>query len=300
MAAAVLLEQLFKTKGAEAAIQGLRAANPASRRGLLAQTMGFACFYSLCPAIKELGLEEALPPARKAAYLLWRRKSDRNAPRPEPAPLLAAARWMLQARNEDGLSEEFDDLLDTAALLLGEKGEGLPEISELLFMREEKGAYNHELARALFAGNNPQALKLLGQAKERAGQNNKSAALAASLLGGAPADPPAFSRWLAENQPYIYFTGEAFQYSAEPACCQVDWERKYLNRPEPGHRPVPLTPRPGEEEAFAAFRALPAEQKQALAEHSATLRKQSQQRWSRWLATDVSAQLGTLGQTRPF
>ncbi|MDR0839635.1 MAG: hypothetical protein LBN99_08380 [Oscillospiraceae bacterium] len=266
---------------------GLRTAfNSLARRGrdaaleaLRDSENSFPVIFLLAPEAEKLGLDAGLP--ERAKFAIWlvaskagdTKRRERYArmisPRGEtPEPPRDALKWMIDTGADwDGPQagrDDYDAAIDLASAHLAARfpdGESLSKIAELIFRRNRRGLYIHDLVWGFFQTADAFALSVI--AKYIMSDNQADAELACSLLGLEPpkqrADKSAvfgrFSEWLAENRPYIYLTGEHFNLTSAPHYLSQDSEAKYLKREIHPRTRAPLTPLTEEEQsALEVFR----------------------------------------------
>lgn len=207
---------------------------------------------------------------------------------------------------DDGLNEDFDQILDNAAAVLIKdhcESSVLPDVIKLIFERNRKGRYFHDIAWVCFQTRDVNALRFIA-GYLRSG-NPKDRALARSLLN-LPEDIPLrtvqdrerryleYIEWLRENDPYIYFTGESFQFSNSPILCSVDLNAKYLCKDCAEcmrKRPIELTEE--ERSKISEFFSLTDEEKAELARTSQKLYKENPSLWEQWIHYPVDEQIYT-------
>jgi hypothetical protein len=288
-------------------LRGLAGTNLANAQALLADgSLRFGTLYLLLPDLQSLRLLGALGPRSAAALVLCREivaapggRGGKSLPGGETAH--AALRWMLLTGGEDtGLSNEYDQILDTAAAVLIRSyhdGEALPAAVAMVFSRRKKGLYLHDLVWALFSAQDASVFPLI--AGHLRSPDGGEAALAAKLLRHAPEGAGEqsgayedYMAWLGENGPYLLFTGEAFQSSSDPVPCRVDLPSKYLCRGPavPAMRSDGAAAREQRERA-ENFRRLGERQQAALASYSARLHGASPEEWKRFMGYPLETQL---------
>lgn len=221
-------------------------------------------------------------------------------------------KWMMRTgAPEDGLSNQYDQVLDgTASLLTGKYRDEttLPVMADLLFQRHKKGALIHDLAWSFFQTRNPQALRLI--ADYLRSDDPQDVQLACKLLHFTPSmrsdgeDAPqirhkAYLRWLRENAPFLYFTGESFQLTSEPEPYRVNLDAKYLGRRVSAASGKPLKPLTRfEQSCLQQFHLADEEEKELLAQYSHQLRKRDVLLWNNWMRYDLDTQIRTAEQER--
>lgn len=272
----------------------------------------YATLYILRPEIAELHLEDQLNERNRAVLALCEKITEGKAQGAPDATrsfdtetIHAALMWMFQTGlSDDGLSGDFDQTLDIAASVLIKSHHEktiLPDAAELIFRRNRKGAYLHDLIWAYFQSRDAESLRLIaGHLISPVRQDEE---LAATLLH-LPAEGLETERgrqkkyketlsWIDENSPYLYFTGESFQRTNSPVPCSVDLGAKYLNKKISPRSRQPLSPLTAEERSsLTHFRQeAPEEDKTLLAKYSHKLHEESPGNWAQWLQSPVSRQI---------
>ena len=273
----------------------------------------YPVLWTLLPEIDALKLYDHLSDRSKIAFDVTKRKLEKSY---RPAQILladpseeeyGALRWMFDTgRDWSPRSERlemFDAVMDYVVALLNEKYDD-PEVRvetvRLIFRRRRQGRNIHDLVWALFRSVDAAALRAI--AEYLLSPNREEAELAAQLLPGDGEAPQnaleareryeAALRWIEENAPYIYLTGEHFQQTSAPVFVDCDEEAKYLDKPiHPRYR-TPLSPLTDEEYALLArFRGLPEEERSLLASYSCALRRKDRAAWEAWRRMDAAAQV---------
>lgn len=222
--------------------------------------------------------------------------------RDEVHPVL---KWILETGSVEELPEdEYEEVLDvTVSVLINiyKDSSILPLVVDLIFRRNRDESHIHDLVWALFRFHDPQVLRLIAQRLPCS--NAKDAELAAELLNIDKTDVLAakcseegqcegYLHWLEENQPYLYFTEESFQYASKPVFCTVDLERKYLQKGVSSYDKQPLSSLDDDEYAcMAAFQRLDAGEQKVLSDYSQKLCGRSVSAWKEWLHAPVGEQV---------
>ncbi|WMJ23863.1 hypothetical protein RBG61_04135 [Paludicola sp. MB14-C6] len=204
--------------------------------------------------------------------------------------------WMFETGiAEDGFNDDYDEIMDgVVSLLIHNYQETtiLPQICELIYDRNRKGTFYHDLIWAYFRSNNHEALAYI--AEHFRSKNPKDIRLTCKLLhcDMPETDNPEqyyymFMNWYDENKPYLSFTDEFFQKTNKPQVFQVDMNAKYLTKPVQGN------PEMTENEAnhLMEFQNKPIEDQILLSHFAHTLNKQSQEAYNRFMSFPVSQQL---------
>lgn len=216
-------------------------------------------------------------------------------------------KWIVESGSAEDIPEDdYEEILDiTVSTLINlyQATDLLPLVVDLIFKRNRRDSHIHDLVWALFRFHDPQVLKLIAQ--RLPSSNAKDAELAAELLNIDNAELPAAAKdgeegrtgylhWLEENQPYLYFTEESFQYSSKPVFCAVDLERKYLQKGAPSYDKQPLSSADDEEKQYvAAFKQLNPDEQKLLSEYSQKICGKSVAEWKQWLHAPVNEQIRT-------
>lgn len=217
----------------------------------------------------------------------------------------AALKWMLTTGAfDDGMSDEYDEVMDVTAILLVKvyKDKGiLPLLADMIFKRYKLGNCIHDLAWAFFEGKEPYSLILIGN-KLRS-REIKDVELACKLLGFIPGVDVkssvdgetqyfGFFNWIEENRPFLYFTGESFQQKNSPTPYVVVLEAKYLCKVisiDTGKSLEPLTRE--ENELLSSFDKQDDDKKILLSSYSFRLHHDDVNRWTMWLRRPIEEQI---------
>lgn len=266
----------------------------------------FPCLYLLSPLIKRLNLSARLTPKNRYALefitnVSKRKRKRTSFPKQTEHAVLS---WILTTGSrEDGISEEFEELLEIAASMLANNYKdraALPMIVDMMFERNRKGRNIHDLVWALFRARDINVLKLIA---ERLKSGSKAdAELARSLLnidatkGDLMADNTKLYRdymdKLTENKPFLYFTDEGYNFSSEPRFTDIDLERKYLNKQVKAYEHALASHKDKTQiDAAKAFNELSLAEQRLLSEYSYKKCKADPIAWSNWLKRPLAEQL---------
>ena len=304
------LERIRRTRGADACRDRFGRAAKAGRQTALRLLNGgdlrFATLFLLKPQIEEAGLADGLGARNRAALeicgkILEDPKSQPGAGISYRDPAVRSAfLWMFRSgAADDSLSNEFDEILDLCACVLLRRYREtsiLPDLAALIFRRNLKKGYLHDLIWALFKSRDANVLRLIAPYL-RSG-NERDAELARLLLHlpdsegdtrGREAQYRGYLSWLRENSPYLTFTGESLQCSNQPQLCSVDLGAKYLCRPPRGNAAGPLTPR--EHECLSCFSGAKEADRTVLSDYSNRLHARSPARWRHFMESPVDEQV---------
>lgn len=273
--------------------------------------LSFGTLYALRPEIEKAGIAGELSEKNRAALEICGKIAQ------DPKLLASggidygdqtvhsAFLWMFQTgARDDGLGEAYDEALDLcASVLLRRYRETaiLPELVDLIFRRNRKRGYLHDLIWAFFESRDPGALRYI--AKYLRSENARDTELACLLLhlprAGSSMREKAnlyrsYLNWLDENKPFLYFTGESLQSSNQPEICGVDLGAKYLckNISPRSRRPAdPLTQQ--EQESLSCFARTKEPDRAILSSYSRRLHDKDPARWEQWIHSPVEKQIET-------
>ena len=214
-------------------------------------------------------------------------------------------KWMFDTGwKEDGLSNQFDQVLDvtTATLIKKYKDSSiLPTVVSEIFERNRKGCYIHDLVWCFYETRNPNALKLA--ARYLRSENPEDVKLASELLhytseeeeevhGNPERKYESYLNWFKENQPYLYFTGENLQCSSEPQAFKVDLDAKYLSKNrQTASQKKPYSLTKFEQEKLEQFHQTKDSDRKLLAKYSKQMYSKNPQQWKEWMHADINQQV---------
>lgn len=275
--------------------------------------LSFGSLFLLVPYIRGTKLEPELSARNRAALQLCEIILNRKKVLCENAKKACRCAenrevllWMFQTGiRDDGLSEDFDEILDIAVSVLIKNYHEtsiIPAAAELVFQRNRKGTYCHDLIWALFQTRDPDILRLF--AKYLRSPRAKDASLARTILNlpscdsdEQPKQYQSYEAWLEENEPYLFFTGENFHCSSRPRLCGVDRGAKYLckNISPCSRAPVsPLTE--NEKVCLESFRCAGETQQEVLCRSSQKIHRQDPSQWGLWMRLPVDEQIRLAAQ----
>ena len=209
-----------------------------------------------------------------------------------------------------GQSDEHDEFLDaTAALLIKIHKDKtiLPIIVDMIFFRNRKGFFTHNLIWAFFQARDPHSLMLI--ANYLGSEEVNDVKLACKLLDFVPSidmtmekgnkkQYTSFFNWLNENYPFLYFTGESFQRTSKPIPYIVALDAKYLCRRISVNTGKPLIPcTEKENNLLVNFNSLDEDNKLLLSEHSLRIYYKNIYLWKSWINNSITKQI-TIAEAR--
>ena len=273
----------------------------------------FSCFYILLPRIRELGISGILNSRNTVALRIVNQIiSGKKAL--AGADYLSAKRnrvysvlkWILETGAPmDGYDDDYKNIMDVTAsvLIFTYKDRSvIPQAVNMIFSRKKAGHNIHDLVWALFRSEDPQVLRLI--AERLKSPDKEEVELACELLniedkgidsmnaGEREARYAAYIKWLEENDPFLYFTEEGYQFESKPVFCAVDMERKYLNKNMANRKKQPLFPADeNESSCIQAFKALSDNDRELLARYSRRMHEKNEREWENWIRSPVDEQL---------
>jgi alkylhydroperoxidase family enzyme len=265
----------------------------------------FTTLYTLLPEINSLNFYEELSLRNKAAFIMCAAAQSEqgclNCVKEHldvsDEIIRSVLKWMvLTGARDDGLDDEFDRILDiTAAHLIRTYGDLsiLPGLVQIVFRRNRRGRYVHDLIWTLYSAHDTRVLRLI--AEYLRSSDSKDVHLAGKLLkfdadeniGGVnekKRDYAKYITWYRDNLPYLYFTDQGFHQTSEPIPCGVDLGAKYLCKKNPPHDSNLLNNISDEEHSrLDEFYEMENEERLTLANFSHHLHQRDKARWSKWM-----------------
>jgi len=277
------------------------------------KNLKFPSLFILCPEIKRLQLSDGLNARNTYAYNFISRilegeeldsqvlLQEYTGENPENQEIL---RWMIESGHaEDGLSEEYDQVLDTAAICLLKvygNNRSLKIIEDMIFSRYRKGSFIYDLTWAYFETINPQNLN--GLAARLRSSEPKDVELARKLLNFIPSVSEREDntrkqyqntlKWISQNQNFLYYTGVTNNQTFEPARFAVSLEAKYLQKPAESflQQQSRLAGAEGSEN-LERFKELEDDYKLLLSNYSNALYRYNRYKWNKWIQSPVERQI---------
>jgi hypothetical protein len=271
----------------------------------------FASLFILQPEIENSNLLPSLSVRNKQALeikngiLLKEFKNTERFRSEDKEEDYSTLKWILETGYiEDGLNDEYDEVLDTTAIILTKVYKDkkcLPTMEEMIFNRYRRGAFIYDLVWAFFEVADSEHLILM--ANRLRSSNKKDVELARKLLNFIPCigmyseednikQYQCSLNWIKQNRDFLYYTGETYLQTSDPYRYAVSMEAKYLQKTASsvnGELSRSLT-----EEEYTYldnFKKLDDDSKIRLSNWSSLLYRKSKNRWSKWLQNPIDKQI---------
>lgn len=263
----------------------------------------FCSLYTLLPEIETLNLYDSLNERNRIAIkmcakilkdkVLAKKMENLNL-KEEIIP--SVLNWIFNTgAADDGLCDDYDEILDSSASLLVHTYEDrtiLPMIADMIFKRNRKGCYIHDLVWVFFKACDLKALKHIARYLRSA--NQKDNALARQLLNFVPdkSKNKRFSVYLKENTPFLYYTGESFLQTSDPKPFRIDLGAKYLGKDIDTNNREPVEPLTENEcSCLEYFKDVDEENRLLLSQYSHQLHKRNMRYWEKWMQYPLEQQI---------
>jgi hypothetical protein len=280
-------------------------------RNLNDERLSFPAFFVIMKDLNRLGSFSELSPRNLAALQICADKM--TIPGWEAGDIIdhdvlhEALLWMFNTgRNWEGPSrgrDEFDMMIDyTASLLVITYDDRtvLPDIADIIFRRNRRGLFIHDLVWCFFQTLDRESPILI--AWRLLSTERSDVELACRLLH---LETPAvynraemqkkfdeYVKWLAENRPFLYLTGEHFQQMSDPKHFDFDMEAKYLGKEISPRDKTSVEPLSEEEgESLKSFRTATDRERKMLTDFSYKLRSRNMRQWDEWMRRDIGQQV---------
>lgn len=307
------LERIRRMQGADACRNYFRRTAEKRKENALfllnGAGLGFPTLFVLREEIERTELNARLSARNRTALslcgkILKNRESETGGGiRYQDRAVRQAFLWMFRTgASGDGLSDEFDQVLDLCASVLARRYHEtsiLPALESLIFLRNRKKGFLHDLIWAFFQFREPGSLRLI--ARHLTSSDERDAELACMLLHlpyqqrttqEKQAQYREYRNWLNENSAFLTFTGESLLCSNQPEICSVNLGSKYLGkRTDPGKRGHADGLTPKEQEYLSYFAQAEKQDQPVLASYSRKLHDRSPSDWSRWIGRPVAEQV---------
>jgi hypothetical protein len=307
----------------------LRVARGSALAAINDSDIRFGTLYLLKPELPEKLVQNDLNPLYRKALDMADSLTGNVSPgtesniRKSGEDAASALRWIIRTGlPEEGLGSRYEQLMERAAALLVKSfGDTsiLPELAEIIFDRNKRGALLHELVWAFFEARCPESLRLVAQRLVSAdrrdvelakkllcfipGMSNDASGdmageTASNISTGAgdrltgPGLYKTALEWLEENRHFLYYTGESLHLCNLPQHYRVSWPAKYMCRPVSPDNGKPLLEYPPPQiEIISRFERLPEPLQKLLADYSRSLCKRNINQWNAWMRLPVEEQV---------
>ncbi len=262
--------------------------------------LSYPSLYILQPEISKHALDNSLSPKNRLALDVGRKLISHSHPDEGSEQVHDVLRWMLQSGSgATGLGEEYDTIMDLAALLLIKAyhdNDILSQVEDMIFSRHRKGLNTYDAEWALFESGDAECIAMV--AKRLLSEDVRDVSMARRMLGFIPCflehddarrQYQCVMQWLNSNRRFIRYTGESNQKCSGPRPFRVSLEEKYMQQALGEDDWNRL--QPGGQEAVAAFKQLGETDRELLSEYSHYLRGTGMQQWRRWMNSPVTEQL---------
>lgn len=277
------------------------------------ENLNFASLFTLKNKIEELNLFNKLNLRNKIALEITHeictgKKSFKNTEylySDYIQGINSVLKWMLTTGSiDDGMNNEFDEILDTSAILLTKiyrDKTALPLIADMIFKRYKKKYLIHNLVWAFFECGDPKSLILI--AERLKSQDSKDVEISKRLLNFIPGINTFkhtdknnyylyFLNWFEKNFLFLHFTGESFQQCSNPIPYEVILDAKYFCVAVSTNTGKILKPLRKEEiELLKIFNMLDCNTQLLLANFSLNLHHKNIHDWNKWLWYPMAEQI---------
>ncbi len=217
-------------------------------------------------------------------------------------------KWMLvTGKDESGLKSHYDEILDSCALILVKEYKDnsiLPVIKEIIYDRNRKGLFDHDMIWAFFESRDPNCIMMLAE-----GLNSPDTIdieISKKLLRFIPGinnnNSPENMQylnilyWFRDNYPFLYYTGESFQQKPDPSPFEVSLPAKYLyKKVSIDNSRIENNLTPEELKAINQFNSIDEKSQLLLANYSFILHSRNTYVWYNWIHYPISEQLKIAG-----
>lgn len=249
----------------------------------------FPCLYVLIPILETKNMHSNLRENLRESY-----NFTKSILAHEPSNLGKSVqnktmlKWIFESSfSFYHLGGEFNEVIDvTVSILVNEYKDVtiLNKVCELIFLRNRDNENIHDLVWAYFRLQTPMTLRHISKYLDSKNKIDKS--LAKSLLGIQENNQRRYLSYLSENEPFMYYTDESFQFASNPKVYKVDHKSKFLCK---RGRNVPLSK--DEEQIIDGFKRLDEEDQAVLADYSFALSKMDNAKWKEFLNKETDLQL---------
>lgn len=276
----------------------------------------FPSLFILIPEIEALNLYENISPRNRIALKICSLKVqnpnldvyDKALPPQGDSEIRQALKWMfttgVQWDGPESYYDVYDEIIDAVTALLiimCDDKTILPSVVNLIFRRNRKDLFIHDLVWSFFQTFDPNALRLV--ANYLLSQNYKDVELACNLLNLELPERSAswaakqklyqnYLQWLGDNSSYLYLTGEHFQLTSSPHPLDVDLQSKYLcKKISPKTRKIEEKLSENEIMSLRRFLQTSKEEQEILSAYSHKIHSRNTRSWSQWMQMQLAQQV---------
>ncbi|MDF2672080.1 MAG: hypothetical protein K0R09_345 [Clostridiales bacterium] len=276
------------------------------------ESLSFTALFLLQPTINALSIFENLSIRNKIGIDLINETTMYNEPvnsiylSPKHVQkVYSVMKWVLETgAPDDGLSDKFDELLDISAAVLTKEYRDwsvLPVITDMIFKRNKRGFFIHDLVWAFFESRDTKSLVLIGNKLQS--EEPRDVELACKLLSFVPGIGDEYTKecdekystfinWIEENIIFLRFTGESFQLTRKPIVYEINLEAKYLCKMvsiDTGETLKALNEK--ECELLDEFKILDVDNRRLLSGFSLSMHRKNLKLWEEWMRNPIIDQL---------
>ncbi len=202
----------------------------------------------------------------------------------------AVFRWIFDTGFSFCIDDDYNEILNiTVSSLINTYKDIsiLPNVANMIFIRYRQSANTHDIVWAYFRTESILCLKILSA--RILSKDDKEASLVRKLLNIDGENNKQtyyrYIKWIEENEPFIYFTGESYQYSSAPVIYKVDKDCKYICKKHGSVLSI------DEKKHVSEFKSLDEQQKDLLSSYSYKLFKTDREYWRSFLGMPIDKQL---------
>lgn len=252
-------------------------------------TLTFPTLYILMPHIKQTKLRLSDRNRFAIAFCEHNHKSF------QASVQKTSLKWIFTTGVlDDGLCNEFDELLDIACQKLTLDHYDISTLStaiDLMFRRNRKGGHVHDLAWCICESGQLKAMELISEYLRSDLEADNL--LAYRILNFKPELQPNdkemqyqnFHRWLNENKSFLYPAHQGFNQSSNPKAWRASLPSKYL------YKPYNTLVQSGLKKNYESFLQLEEAEQKLLAKYSFKLHSNDMAVWNSFIKAPIEHQL---------
>ncbi|WP_010251186.1 hypothetical protein [Acetivibrio cellulolyticus] len=273
-------------------------------------TLSFPSLFLLEPQINRTPINRYLNTRNKNVLMLTNAINSKNFSRfsyisrniGDNTPSIL--KWILETgKDESGLRGQYDKILDSCSLILVREYKDnsiLPVVRDIIYNRNRKGLFIHDLVWAFFESRDPNCIMMLAEGLKS--DDKKDVEISKKLLRFIPCVKNntlneemqylSIFYWFRDNFPFLYYTDESFQQKPNPSPFEVSLASKYLYKKvsvDNGIIESELTE--DELRIENIFNSIDEKNKLLLSNYSFILHNQNIYLWNNWIHNPVSEQL---------